>query len=211
MAKTLTINIPAPGVRTTFATRARRRAGIGGFMGAPVQPPLPAANVFAGRGLGAFYGHPATGPANFFAPLARGLRSYYGKPATPPANFFAPLARGMKSFFARTPQPPLPASSPLGRGIASFYTRPVRVPLPAANVFVGHDCSTCTKRCFKRRGMGDLPGINYAWNAAGVDPGTAPTVMSVDNGSLVDQGGGFNPSQVYTGSAIHRSTRTTKR
>ncbi len=84
MAKTLTINIPAPGVRTTFATRARRRAGMGAFVGAPARPPLPAANVFAGRGLGAFYGHPATGPANFFAPLARGLRSYYASPPRRP-------------------------------------------------------------------------------------------------------------------------------
>ncbi len=179
MAKTLTINIPAPGVRTTFATRARRRAGLGAFVGEPAKPPLPAANVFAGRGLGAFYGHPATGPANSFAPLARGMRSYYGHPATGPANFFAPLARGMRAFFARTPQPPLPAAGPLGRGVASFFTRPVRVPLPAGNVFAaygGHNCATCTKRCFKRRGMGQGSDLDL-----GYDPSALLTTGGSDN------------------------------
>jgi hypothetical protein len=164
---TLTFNIPRG--TQTFAARARRKAGMGAFFAKVPTPPLPANGAFS-----------------------RGLSSYFSRPggSLPPPGIFSQVAVGMNSFFSDPINRPLPAPgvfAPLARGMRSFFMRPAQAPpLPAPSVFAGyasaHDCQTCRKRCFRRRGMGqdngaptfsvpsDLGNLSFQLNE------TAPTV-----------------------------------
>jgi hypothetical protein len=125
----------------TFASRARRKAGMGSFFATVPTPPLPAQGVFS-----------------------RGLSAYFSKPGgpLPPSGIFSRVAVGMNSFMSDPVNRPLPAPSvfaPIARGMRSFFSRPQQTPpLPAPSVFAPlaspHDCGSCRKRCFRRRGMG---------------------------------------------------------
>lgn len=193
-----TVTVRIPNGRQTFATRARKRAGMGSFFARVPTPPLPAGGGIP-RGMSSYFSNPngPLPPNQIFGPLARGIGAYFSKPGgpLPPNQVFGPLARGMGSFFSGGTNPPLPARgvfAPFSRGLRSFFIKPTQQPpLPAPSVFAGYanpsKCMTCKKRCFRRKGMGQDNGINYAYNLLGVDPGIAPTV-SVPNDLGLDLG-----------------------
>jgi hypothetical protein len=157
----LTFKIPIG--RQTFAARARRKTGMGSFFARVPTPPLPASGAFS-HGLSSYFARPGgpLPPPGIFSRIAVGMNSFVSDPVNrtlPAPGVFAPLARGMRSFFARPAQaPPLPAPSVF----APYATQ--------------HNCSTCRKRCFRRRGLGQADTFSMPSDLGDLETDQAPTV-----------------------------------
>ena len=89
----VTVKIPLSDSPLTFATRARRRAGLGMFLAPGVDSNFPAGPRFSRGGMGGLFSKPPAPP----------VITRVGGPIVCP--------RGLESFFTRKLRVPLPASS----------------------------------------------------------------------------------------------------